>query len=98
MLCGEQTGHTVTETPKGMYSPVGEETKNHSHIPGRGGITEQGPQDPDTKLGKALQSGYHLDGPGRSWQRPLKAAPKGITPHLPQSLGPPDNTGECQST
>lgn len=57
MLCGEQTGHTVPETPKGMYSPVGEETKNHSHIPGRGGITEQGPQDPDTKLRKDFQSG-----------------------------------------
>lgn len=57
MLCGEQTGHTVTETLKGIYSLAGEENKNHSHTPGRGGITEQGPQDPDKKLGKDLQSG-----------------------------------------
>lgn len=81
MLCGEQTGHTVTETLKGIYSPAGEENKNHSHAPGRGGITEQGLQDPDTKLGKHLQSGQHLVWPGTPWQRLLKAAPEG-TQHL----------------
>lgn len=78
---GSRLGTLSLRLPKEYTVRQGKKNKNHSHTLGRGGITEQGLQDPDTKLGKDLQSGQHLVWPGIPWQRPLKAAPEG-TQHL----------------
>ena len=49
---------------------------------------EQGPTGPRHKGRERSPEWRNV--PGTPWQKPLKAAPEGTTPHLPQSLRPPD--------